>query len=542
MLDNQFQRVLRSIYDELGTPLAQKAKALLDDGNLRGLFALKIDPRDYHDSESFWLDNQTVDLVRKLQVPGNRAELDRAALDTFFECERGCHLTNIRLNKFLLRVYDTPEDLVINDFVGRCRSFIKKVLGPLPSYLVPKFGKGSTYNDRGNLITVPDKMSSILTSTHLALAYRAFVDMSAWGRSHYDDVSRQTFSFFDPEIVRGNRFTTVEKDNSKRRGICIEPKLNVCLQLPIGLHIKQRLKNVCLIDLWRNQEKHREWACSASRTGSHATIDLSNASDTISKELVKLLLPACWWELLNDLRSPYTLLPDGKWCRLEKFSSMGNGFTFELETLIFASILHALGCEVGVDTLVYGDDMIVPKDKANAAICALRFFGFTPNEKKTFIDGPFRESCGGDYFNGVNVRSHFIEELPTEPVHWFALLNGLLRSSRGADSREYRFYTSRKRILDCIPTKLRRLTGPEIFGDSVIHSDDFSLDWELYEGEYTGLARLKGLIPYTPIISYREGGWLPDVQLACALYGCSSDGVSERDTILGYRVGWLYYS
>ena len=147
-----------------------------------------------------------------------------------------------------------------------------------------------------------------------------------------------------------------------------------------------------------------------------ATIDLSNASDTVAYQLVKLVLPPDWFELLISLRAPFTDM-DGKRVRLEKFSSMGNGFTFALETLLFWTLCDTVSNGEAQVLRVFGDDIIVDTAHAKACVKALEFFGFTPNAKKTFLEGPFRESCGGDYFNGVSVRAVYVKNLPDEPPY-----------------------------------------------------------------------------------------------------------------------------
>jgi hypothetical protein len=117
---------------------------------------------------------------------------------------------------------------------------------------------------------------------------------------------------------------------------------------------------------------------------------------------------------------------------------MGNGFTFELETLIFCGLISAVtGLEPGVNFFVYGDDILVPHKHSKAVLACLRMFGFTPNEKKTHTTGFFRESCGGDFFCGNAVRSVFMKTLPTDALEWMDLHNRLYKAGfRGTVLRQ----------------------------------------------------------------------------------------------------------
>jgi hypothetical protein len=129
------------------------------------------------------------------------------------------------------------------------------------------------------------------------------------------------------------------------------------------------------------------------------------ASDTLSFNTVAWLLPQSWFRYLNDVRCPGYRLKGGPVLKYAKFSSMGNGATFGLETLIFYAAVRAVGSKRGT---AYGDDLIIESELYPALIKLLRFLGFIPNEDKSFAEGPFRESCGKDYFNGVDVTPFYL--------------------------------------------------------------------------------------------------------------------------------------
>lgn len=210
------------------------------------------------------------------------------------------------------------------------------------------------------------------------------------------------------EIVRGNRLAFVPKDRTKCRTIAIEPSCNVFLQKGIGEWMARRLRKFG-INLF-DQEPNFLAAWEGSITGDLATIDLSNASSTISRGVVRSLLPADWFALLDVVRSPCWQDDSGEWHPYEMFSSQGNAFTFPLETIIFYALSYASYSGSLIKPIVYGDDIVIPT-KAYADVTAtLEEYGFTVNDKKSFSTGFFRESCGGDFIDGTNVRPIFYKK------------------------------------------------------------------------------------------------------------------------------------
>jgi len=141
-----------------------------------------------------------------------------------------------------------------------------------------------------------------------------------------------------------------------------------------------------------------------------ATLDLSSASDSVSTGLVAEMLPVCWHTLLDSVRSPVTLI-DGEEHVNQMFSSMGNGFTFELESLLFYVLTRATCYFRGIRGIVsvYGDDIICPSAVVPDLEWVLQFYGFQVNPDKSFSTGSFRESCGGHYDNGVDITPFYIK-------------------------------------------------------------------------------------------------------------------------------------
>lgn len=529
VFDEEFVKIVSGLFQDIGTKVAFEARSLLLAGNYRDLFSLKVSPHDYSSPSRYLLDASACELLRKLDVDVG-VDREAAAIATFWECERQNARTNARLDRLLNNHIVDEHDQALFESLERARLFIKNVLGPIPKDLNPRFGPGVTFCRRGKQSLLPDKMAFSPSITQRARVLLPLWEDTAWARALVED--RPYCS--EPHVVRGNRFTTVPKDNKKFRGICIEPSINVAYQLAVGSHIRGRLKRSG-IDLKSGQDVHRRVACESSRTQYFATIDLSNASDTIAYNLVKALLPGDWFELLDDLRSPFTSV-DGKWVHLQKFSSMGNGYTFELESLIFlalcqeASWLSDVDAVPGENLFVYGDDMIVHHSIAHTCLLLLSECGLTPNSEKTFTSGPFRESCGGDFFDGRAVRPYYLKGLPNEPAKWISMANGLRRLAGQISGLPFDcspFSRTWFRILDQLPSDIRRCRGPVSLGDLVIHDD--ARFWTVRSRD--GMYECAAYVPVSERIAWDH--WTSAVVMACALYGIDS-GSNEHDRFGGY--------
>ena len=118
---------------------------------------------------------------------------------------------------------------------------------------------------------------------------------------------------------------------------------------------------------------------------------------------------------------------------------MGNGFTFELQSLIYFGLAVAcseLPLAQAVGKIgVFGDDVVIPNDSYDRFLKCITFFGMEANMKKTFRTGPFRESCGAHWFNGRCVAPFFIREpfTKSDPRPVIKFINELKNWYYGAD-------------------------------------------------------------------------------------------------------------
>lgn len=592
MLSSNLKRIVLRLMRALDTPRSLGMKILIEAEEWGQLVGMTMDPKNYetflHDGlQRYRKDAVATELLRKFN--GKVVGLDpvQTALDTFWASEQSCAQSNTRLHRYFY-CEDIPSKLEFAGFqmLDKARQFLSRRLPtcPEPSDIVGRFGPGATYESSGwhRGFTGYDKITNrpnIAHHTPTRYASELVRSVPTWG-----DVSQLS-------PVLGNRLTFVDKTAKTKRGICIEPGGNIFLQLGIAKHLRTGLRRAGIIldptvsfslPRWiSGQDKgrpltavrrqlretdfageplHKDLARISSFDDNYVTIDLSAASDSVCEVLVQILFPEDWYHLLDCTRSRYTQLPTGEWHKNHKFSSMGNGYTFELETLIFSSLAYACGARPGVDCFVYGDDIIVPKTAARDLIALLRFAGFTPNPKKTFIEGPFRESCGGDYLLGNDVRAYYLKEEPNEPSSWIAFANGLRRVASKFDLDLTPVW---RQIVDNIPSEARSF-GPEQLGDLVLHGPESlwktkirsSIRWVRCWRPIGARTRYPYSREYGSVQEWRGGEFtavrrrtirFPERYYhACviaSLMGLSpEDGLSPRNAVEGYKTGWTPYS
>jgi hypothetical protein len=288
-------------------------------------------------------------------------------------------------------------------------------------------------------------------------------------------------------VVPGNRIITVPKSYKTDRTIAKEPCMNIYVQKGIGRVIRRRLLSVG-VNL-NDQTLNQRAALQGSLDGSLATVDLSMASDTLAFELVSYLLPNDWWWACEQARSPVGTLTSGEVIRYQKFSSMGNGYTFELESLIFWAIAQTVCCryvnERDSRVKVYGDDIVVPTEFSQELLARLSQAGFKPNEGKTFVSGPYRESCGKHYFLGSDITPFYVRKPVRKLDRLFLVHNNLKRWS---DRTGVPCVESLKALRDLAPASWREPRLPDGFGDGAFIGaiDELSLNphpygWECWQ-------------------------------------------------------------
>lgn len=376
-------------------------------------------------------------LLKKIET-GMTSETQRKALEKFLQVNTSCRNWRLWLDGRF------GDDLLLSEFRDLLWRFWHKSMPPLKglhplvdSYLAilekGQQGPGSSIGSPGNdFYTKLFDSRMTTTDPSLYFWYRRYVrGFAEWNNAeNLRELQRGSST-----IVEGNRLSFVPKNDDISRSICTEPTLNMFYQLGFGEILSSRLTKLWGINLVTQQFKNRELARKGSWDGSFATIDLSSASDSMSIRMLEWALPPDFFRWLCKLRSPISTLPDGTRVRLEMISTMGNGYTFPLQTILFTAIvLSAMRCDGLAPSFphgnsegnfgVNGDDIVIPTRIVGKVTRLLHLLGFTLNKEKTFVEGPFRESCGGDYFEGRNLRGVFIKRL-SEPQDFYSVINQL---------------------------------------------------------------------------------------------------------------------
>lgn len=289
--------------------------------------------------------------------------------------------------------------------------------------LIGKHGPGATADGlRGNakfdMRSWPLRLEAVFPYGDYALP--------SW--RHYDQLDR--VQFLDPGAEIPVKVIAVPKTDKSPRIIASEPTAVQYMQQAISSQLVNCLEKsrqvdppfggkACDFGRWyvgfRDQEPNRLLALKGSLDGGLATLDLSEASDRVLNGHVELLFsrfPALSAGIQATRSLKARVLGHGV-IPLTKFSSMGSALCFPVEAMVFTTIVFVaiarqrrvpldrkLLTELRGQVRVFGDDIVVPVDCVQEVIHLLEVFGLKVNRDKSFWNGKFRESCGGDYYEG----------------------------------------------------------------------------------------------------------------------------------------------
>lgn len=451
------------VYEALDTPISLSCYLLAVNGEYEQLVKKGINAENYTTPLAFFQDFQSVKLLSKFPNLDTGIDKRKVAQEKFVWAEDLCFETNAR---FRNSAYDSKLQGRVATIISMAQRKISCILGNVPRLetLDYTFGPGAAFGTRGDTSVFAKTLNALECTYALVDRLQEFLEeFPGWIPAGVHDV----------KLVPGSQLTFVPKDAKTDRPICIEPLLNGLWQHGIGSYIRKRLKRHG-IDL--NDQSTNQHLAGKAYEEQLATIDFTSASDTVSYGLVLELLPIEWFEFLDVARSPSYLSDDGRWRTFQKFSSMGNAYTFELETLIFYALAYACaeyqGIEVqtGFNLSVYGDDVIIPRDCYDLFAEVSGVCGFVIGHEKSFRSGNFFESCGQDFFQGTLVRPFQLKKELNSLLSTFYAANTLVRLSARLPKGVFRnkirsrFSDFHSRFCSGVPRHLRDF-GPEGYGD-----------------------------------------------------------------------------
>lgn len=417
--------VAREVCEAINTPTSLAVSLLIKYEEWDQLATKSVNPSDYLDAYTFADDAQAVALLRKADHLPTSFNKEEVACRNFFDVEKRVGETN---RKIIRARWFPNGNLPLSTLISNVRVICHQILGDQPDLAklgrLMGFGKGASSSCKrsnghayGKVQSKLDSTPALHSSAHLIVNHEPL-----WPSAFLNADGPASVLPSAITAVRGAKVQFVPKDAKTHRVIAVEPHVNVVLQKGIGELLTRIIRRwgIRLDDQGFNQKLAR-----LGYKSGYSTIDLSNASDMVSTELVREVLPPAWFSLLDIARSN-TVSVKGSWMRLEKFSTAGCGFTFPLESLIFFAICKAASGRY--PKAVYGDDIIVEDEHFSSTICALEELGFVPNRQKSFSsDSPFRESCGEDFFQGIGVRPFFIRGKVVRLSQRMSLHNQIIR-------------------------------------------------------------------------------------------------------------------
>lgn len=306
----------------------------------------------------------------------------------------------------------------------RARHYAKvfsQTFDPFGKEAIPRPGPGGTNTKRPHY----ERYVPFVKYSQLDRVYR----YSSWFYSRPSILTDRARTYLGHCTLREqpcSRYKAVPKTATKLRGICLEENevqyLQQGLRRALTKHISRHplyRRRIILHDQTTNQ-----WmAFESSKSRSFATIDMKDASDRISRELVAWLFQdnPDLLAALMALSTRYVMPPfKGEHYATAKFAPMGSAICFPVMSLVFMFLIrgaittsdlpnpHLLSTNV----FVYGDDIVIPSVAYDVVTKALQSFGLVVNLTKSYVKSSFRESCGVHAYDGMDVTPVYIRKFP----------------------------------------------------------------------------------------------------------------------------------
>lgn len=366
-------------------------------------------------------------------VPQQYSAHHAEAIDAFFRTEEFNQRVVVpRLQRLETWLSDSrqPRPTGVNardafhaEVVILARRIIREIVGDFPGWVsdTPRFGNGAAANCDNTILSRYQHLviyGGYTPSLWPKVTARA---LHPWNRAGADGCYSLTTTQYGSSgpVPQISILASVPKKVNARRLIAKEDPINMDRQL----RLKEALDRHAARSRHSNglpfhdQSRNRFAAKLGAYTGMYATHDASHASDSVTKQLVHMLFPQSWWEAMRTC-IPYAVFPSARADHakyISMFGTMGCGCTFHVETLVF----YALGlattqlvlrrrhnqpfssCDLSAPITcvqAYGDDFIGLSAVADDVVSVFSYFGISTNVEKSYFSGPFRESCGADWY------------------------------------------------------------------------------------------------------------------------------------------------
>jgi len=358
---------------------------------------------------------QVLSAFYKLEFPFGPL-LEREALDRFVSNE-------VRIRTFLNNesLWSTPNDLEV---ISGAALLVKYAFEGFDSAdIKPRHGPGKVAT--GEVGDDKWRPRHKYTRLHEKFQYYRYLYHNT---SQLGDLANEyrllTLEAGGKTVEPVSKIALVPKDSRGPRIIALEPLevqfIQQGMRIAMTTWLESHVPTAGFVN-FMDQTVNQRLALQSSVSREWATIDMKDASDLVSVDLVKLVfrLQPALLERLLACRTQFTRFPNQEEMRLKKFAGMGAATCFPVEALVFWSIsVTAIARALGLDLLeasrlcyVYGDDIICPTNTYSEVVQALTDAGLLVNKNKSFVRGYFRESCGVDAFYGTNVTPTKLSKL-----------------------------------------------------------------------------------------------------------------------------------
>lgn len=412
------------------------------------------------------------------------AELRKArALTKFLNRNKKCSLLNSRFGDGFLGCLSEEHQLII----GESQKWLAAVLAGLdekladPGYLIEHIDCGSGVAEEALGWDFYSKAFESPMPFPSVLGCAVWHSLKAHNLSLHNAEYTRAILHGDPFVKHVAKWSSVPKNNETDRSIVIPSNGGGLISRALGKLLEKELDRLGYgIETQPDRNRYLAYLGSLDENQFEnwcpCTIDSVEASDSLYYVLIEYLfrpfLPNIWKALVAS-REPVINVTLGDEetfsIQAEMFSTMGNGFTFPLQTLVYLSFAVALAKVHGAPIAwhdeeglpmkvigVFGDDVVVPKAIYYDYISFLLGLGLEPNMDKSYGTGTFRESCGTDWCRGYNVRGVYIQSLDT-PHEIVSLFNRLAEWSATWDLP---LSTTLSFLWGKIPHKLRNRVPP----------------------------------------------------------------------------------